>query len=229
MKLGLKCVEEKVGVMAKPATALQEWLLRHALDGSTATLPGNLQRAFDADDLSLLPVFVAHAWQEHLRSEVCRGLREATDAEQQRLEVAFHAQIGLGHGHDGDLALQLGRAVDRRLAGCHRFLHLSAQPMPDGLRWFQLEIRDSLAAPGGQLETVQVSAVASECQARAICEAIHEVLADRGFQASTDQGLFHLEAPQLGALVAILKRLALPESEAVMTLADQRQPCIERR
>ncbi|MCT0206926.1 hypothetical protein [Synechococcus sp. CS-1332] len=205
--------------MAAPATALQEWLLRHAPDGSPATLPSNILRAFDADDLSLLPVFVAHAWQEHLRSEVSRGLREASDAEQQRLEAVFHAQIGLGDEHDGDLALQLGRAVDRRLVACHRFLHLTAQPMPDGRRWFRLEISHSPVAPGGLPETVQMSAVESESQARAICESIHEVLATRGFQASAEQGLFHLEGPQLGALVAILKRLALPESEALMALA----------
>ena len=66
--------------MAESATALQEWLLRHAPDGSAATLPSNLQRAFDADDIRLLPVFVAHAWQEHLRSDECRGLKEANDA-----------------------------------------------------------------------------------------------------------------------------------------------------
>jgi hypothetical protein len=203
--------------MAAPATPLQEWLLRHATDGTPATLPGNLQRAFAADDLSLLPVFVAHGWQEHLRSEVSRGQREATDAEQQRLEAAFHAQIGLGEGHDGDLALQLGRAVDRRLEACHHVVHLTAQPMPDGRRWFRLQATASPDAPGGQLETVQVCRVESDSQALAICKAIHEVLSARG--TSVEQGLFHLEGPQLGALVAILRRLALPQPDAVMALA----------
>lgn len=211
-------VEKKVDDMAESATALQEWLLRHAPDGSAATLPSNLVRAFDADDITLLPVFVAHAWQEHLRSEACRGLREATEAEQRRLEAAFHAQIGLGDDHDGDLALLLGRAVDRRLLACHRFLHLTAQAMPDGRRWYRLEIKSSPQAPGGLSETVQVTAVESELQARAICEAVHEVLAALGFQTGTEQGLFHLEGPQLGALVAILKRLALPESKALLAL-----------
>jgi hypothetical protein len=203
--------------MAAPATPLQEWLLRHATDGTPATLPGNLQRAFAADDLSLLPVFVAHGWQEHLRSEACRGQREATDAEQQRLEAVFHAQIGLGEGHDGDLALQLGRAVDRRLDACHHVVHLTAQPMPDGRRWFRLQATASPAAPGGQLEAVQVCRVESDSQALAICEAIHEVLSARG--TSVEQGLFHLEGPQLGALVAILRRLALPQPDAVMAVA----------
>ncbi len=203
--------------MAAPATPLQEWLLRHATDGTPATLPGNLQRAFAADDLSLLPVFVAHGWQEHLRSEVSRGQREATDAEQQRLEAAFHAQIGLGEGHDGDLALQLGRAVDRRLEACHHVVHLTAQPMPDGRRWFRLQATASPDAPGGQLETVQVCRVESDSQALAICKAIHEVLSARG--TSVEQSLFHLEGPQLGALVAILRRLALPQPDAVMALA----------
>ncbi|MCP9931734.1 hypothetical protein KBY82_13185 [Cyanobium sp. AMD-g] len=203
--------------MAAPVTALQEWLLRHASDGTPETLPGNVQRAFDADEATLLPVFVAHAWQEHLHAEVCRGLREATDAEQQRLEAAFHAQIGLGDDHDGDLALQLGRAVDRRLSDCHHYVHLTAHPMPDGLRWFRLQITDSPAAPGGPEERIQVCGVESDSQARAICEAIHDVLAARG--ASVDQGLFHLEGPQLGALVAILKRLALPQPEAQMAMA----------
>lgn len=205
--------------MAESATALQEWLLRHAPDGSAASLPSNLQRAFDADDIRLLPVFVAHAWQEHLRSEECRGLKEANDAEQQRLEALFHAQIGLGDGHDGDLALQLGRAVERRLAAGHCYLQLTAQPMQDGLRWFRLEISHIPTAPGGLPETVQVGTVESESQAMAICEAIHEVLAARGFAVSAEQGLFHLQGPQLGALVAILKRLALPVSDSVMALA----------
>ncbi len=203
--------------MAAPATPLQEWLLRHATDGTPASLPGNLARAFEADDPTLLPVFVAHGWQEHLQAEACRGLREATAAEQQRLEAAFHAQIGLGEDHDGDLALQLGRAVDRRLAACHHFVHLMAQPMPDGLRWFRLQITAGPAVPGGQLETVQVCRVESDAQARAICEAIDGVLSSRG--TSVDQGLFHLEGPQLGALVAILRRLSLPQPEAAMALA----------
>jgi hypothetical protein len=203
--------------MAAPATPLQEWLLRHATDGTPATLPGNLQRAFEADDLSLVPVFVAHGWQEHLRSEELRALKEATDAEQQRLEAAFHAQIGLGEGHDGDLALQLGRAVERRLEACHHFVHLTAQPMPDGRHLFGLQTTASPVAPGGELQTVQVCRVESDSQARAICEAIHEVLSAHG--TSVEQGLFHLEGPQLGALVAILRRLALPQPEAVMALA----------
>jgi hypothetical protein len=202
--------------MAAPVTPLQEWLLHHATDGTPATLPGNVVRAFAADDLSLLPVFVAHGWQEHLRAEVRRGLREASDAEQQRLEADFHAQIGLGEGHDGDLALQLGRAVDRRLAACHHFVHLTAQAMPDGLRWFRLQTSESPAAPGGQLETVQVCRVESDSQARAISEAIHGVLSARG--TSVEQGLFHLDGPQLGALVAILRRLALPQPQAAMAL-----------
>jgi hypothetical protein len=203
--------------MAAPTTPLQEWFLRHATDGTPATLPGNLQRAFEADDLSLVPVFVAHGWQEHLRSEALRALKEATDAEQQRLEAAFHAQIGLGESHDGDLALQLGRAVERRLEARHHFVHLTAQPMPDGLSWFGLQTTASPVAPGGQLEAVQSCRVESESQARAICEAIHEVLSARG--TSVEQGLFHLEGPQLGALVAILRQLALPQPEAVMALA----------
>lgn len=51
--------------MAEPATALQDWLLLRSEDGSAAALPGNLSRAFQANDLTLLPVFVAHARQEH--------------------------------------------------------------------------------------------------------------------------------------------------------------------
>lgn len=212
--------------MAESTSALQEWLLRRAPDGSTATLPMNLSRAFEADDLSLLPVFVAHAWQEHLQAETSRGLREAAEAEQGLLEAAFHGKLGLDADGDGDLALELGRAVDRSLKACQCFLHLTAQPMPDGLRWFRLEIRDSSAGPSGSgseaagwKETVKVIAVDSRSQAQAIAEAVHEVLEARGFQASADQGLFHLEGPQLVALVAILKQLALPESEAGLALA----------
>jgi len=183
MKPGLMRVEKRVDGTLESATALQEWLLRHAPDGSAATLPSNLLQAFDADDISLLPVFVAHGWQEHLRSEACRGLREATDAEQQRLEAAFHAQMGLGDDHDGDLALLLGRAMDRRLVACHPFLPLTAQAMPDGRRWYRLEIKPSPNTPGGLSESVQLCAVESELQ------------------------------------VAILKRLALQETEASMALA----------
>lgn len=42
--------------------------------------------------------------------------------------------------------------------------------------------------------------------------------ADRGWQASAEPGLLRLEGPQLVALVAILKRLAVPESETLMEL-----------
>jgi len=135
------------------------------------------------------------------------------------MEAAFHAQLGLDAEDDGELALQLGRAVDRRLMACRCFLQLTAQPMPDGLRWFRLEIRDRPPGPGGLQETVQLVTVASDTQARAIREAIHEVLKARGFQAGGEQGLFRLEGPQLGSLVAILKRLALPEPEAVLAPA----------
>lgn len=208
--------------MAEPATALQDWLLLRAEDGSTATLPENLSRAFQANDVNLLPVFVAHAWQEHLRAEAEFGRRQASEARQQQHVAAFHAELGLDAQADGDLALQLGRAVDRGLSACRCELHLTAQPMPDGLRWFRLEIRDSSAGPGGPQETVQVLPVAGESQALAIRAAIHAVLEERGWQASAEPGLFHLEGPQLVALVAILKRLAVPESEAleaVMALA----------
>ncbi len=204
--------------MAESATALQDWLLLRAQDGSTATLPENLSRAFQANDFTLLPVFVAHAWQEHLRAEAERERREANEAEQQHREAAFHAELGLDAEADGDLALQLGRAVDCGLSACRCELHLTAQPMPDGLRWFRLEIRDSCAAPGSPQETVQVLPVAGESQALAIRAAIHAVLEARGWQASAEPGLFHLEGPQLVALVAILKRLAVPESEALMDL-----------
>jgi len=204
--------------MAESATALQDWLLLRAQDGSTATLPDNLSRAFQANDLNLLPVFVAHAWQEHLLAEADRGRRQATEAQQQDRVAAFHAQLGLDAQADGDLALQLGRAVDRGLSACRCELHLTAQSMPDGLRWFRLEIRDSPAGPGGHQETVQVLPVAGESQALAIRAAIHAVLEQRGCQASAEPGLFHLEGPQLAALVAILKRLAVPESEALMDL-----------
>ncbi len=204
--------------MAESATALQNWLLLKAEDGSTATLPDNLSRAFHANDLSLLPVFVAHAWQEHLRAEADRGRREASAAQQQVREAAFHTQLGLDAEADGDLALQLGRAVDRGLRACRCELHLTAQLMPDGLRWFRLEIRDSAGAPGGPQETVHVLPVAGASQALAIRAAIHAVLEARGWQASAEPGLFHLEGPQLAALVAILKRLALPESGAPMDL-----------
>ncbi|MCP9838556.1 hypothetical protein KBY84_13725 [Cyanobium sp. N.Huapi 1H5] len=204
--------------MAESATALQDWLLLKAEDGSTATLPDNLSRAFQANDLSLLPVFVAHAWQEHLRAEADRVRREAAEAQQQDRAAAFNAQLGLDAQADGDLALQLGREVDRGLRGCRCELHLTAQPMPDGLRWFRLEIRDGSAAPGGPQETVQVLPVAGESQALAIRAAIHAVLEARGWQASAEPGLFHLEGPQLVALVAILKRLAVPASEDLMDL-----------
>jgi hypothetical protein len=208
--------------MAESATALQDWLLQRSQDGSTATLPENLSRAFQANDVTLLPVFVAHDWQEHLRAEAERDRREATEARQQHRAAAFHAQLGLDAQADGDLALQLGRAVDRGLSACRCALHLTAQSMPDGLRWFRLEIRDSSACPGGSLETVQVLPVAGESQALAIRAAIHAVLEERGWQAGAEPGLFHLEGPQLVALVAILRRLAVPEPEAleaVMALA----------
>lgn len=204
--------------MAESATALQDWLLLRAEDGSAATLPDNLSRAFQANDLSLLPVFVAHAWQEHLQAEADRGRREASEAQQQDREAAFHAQLGLDGQADGDLGLQLGRAVDRGLRACRCELHLTALSMPDGLRWFRLEIRDSSVGPAGAQETVQVLPVAGESQALAIRAAIHAVLEARGWQASAEPGLFHLEPPQLVALVAILKRLAVPESEALMDL-----------
>ncbi len=204
--------------MAEPATALQDWLLLRAEDGSPATLPENLSRAFQSNDFNLLPVFVAHAWQEHLRAESDRGRREETEAEQQRRQAAFHAALGLEAQADGELALQLGRAVDRGLNACRCELHLTAQPMPDGLRWFRLEIRDSPAGIGGAQETVQVLPVAGESQALAIRAAIHAVLEARGWQASAEPGLFHLAGPQLVALVAILKRLAVPEPGALMDL-----------
>jgi hypothetical protein len=205
--------------MAEPTTALQDWLLLRAEDGSTATLPDNLSRAFQANDLSLLPVFVAHAWQAHLQAEADRGRREASEAQQQDREAAFHAELGLDGQADGDLALQLGRAVDRGLRASRCQLHLTARSMPDGLRWFRLEIRDSSVGPAGAQETVLVLPVAGESQALAIRTAIHAVLEARGWQASAEPGLFHLEGPQLGALVAILNRLAVPEPEALMALA----------
>jgi hypothetical protein len=211
--------------MTATASDFQTWLLLQAPDGSAPTLPKNLVRGFEADDPRLLPVFVAHAWQEHLRSEQSRGLREAAEAEQQRLEADFHARLGLDSEGDGALGLELGRAVDRRLLACRTFLHLTAQPMPDGRRWFRLEIRESATAPDGSgsptagwLETVQVIAVESRCQAEAINEAVLEVLAAHGFHASIDQGLFHLDGPQLVALVAILRQLALPEGEAAVAM-----------
>jgi hypothetical protein len=204
--------------MAEPATALQEWLLLRAQDGSTATLPENLSRAFQANDLNLLPVFVAHDWHEHLRAEEDRGRRQAIEAQQQHRKDAFHAELGLDAQADGDLALQLGRAVDRGLSAGRCELHLTAQPMPDGLRWFRLEIRDSAFGPGGSRETVEVLPVAGASQALAIRAAIHAVLEERGWQASAEPGLFHLEGPQLGAVVAILRRLAVQDSEALEAL-----------
>lgn len=60
--------------------------------------------------------------------------------------------------------------------------------------------------------------VAGESQALTIRAAIHAVLEERGWQASAEPGLFHLQGPQLAALVAILKRLAVPESEALTDL-----------
>lgn len=205
--------------MDEAATPLQDWLLLRAEDGSTATLPENLSRAFQSNEISLLPVFVAHAWQEHLRAEADRGRREATEAQQQGREAAFHAELGLDGQADGDLALQLGQAVDRAIRACRCQLHLTAQSMPDGLRWFRLEIRDSGVGPAGALETIQVLPVAGESQALAIRAAIHAVLESRGWQASAEPGLFHLEPPQLVALVAIMKRLAVPEPETLMALA----------
>jgi hypothetical protein len=207
-----------VEAMAESATDLREWLLLRAQDGSTATLPENLSRAFQADDPNLLPVFVAHGWQEHLLAEAERGRREVTEKQQQHRMAAFHAELGLDAQADGDLALQLGREVDRGLTACRCALHLTAQPMPDGRRWFRLEIRNSPAGPDGHEETVQVLPVAGESQALAIRAAIHAVLEARGWQASAEPGLFHLEGPQLAALVAILKRLAVPESEALVAL-----------
>ncbi len=223
MKLALMHVEEPA--MAPSISAFQEWLLLRAPDGRAETLPGNLTRAFEADDVRLLPVFVAHAWQEHLQSERCREQREAAEAEQRRLEAAFHARLGLDAEGDRELALELGRAVDRRLQASRCFLRLSALPMPDGRRWLRLEIGDSPDRPvaAGSVaeewqETVQVIAVASRSQAEAIAEGLREVLSARGFQASADQGLFHLDGPQLVALVAILRQLALPESEVVVAM-----------
>jgi hypothetical protein len=211
--------------MTPAISAFQQWLLLRAPDGTAATLPGNLTRAFEADDVRLLPVFVAHAWQEHLQSELHREHREAAEAEQRRLEAAFHARLGLHVEGDRELALELGRAVDCRLLASRCFLHLSALPMPDGRRWLRLEIGDSTDLPvaasrvaEGWRETVQVIAVASRCQAEAITEGLREVLSARGFQASADQGLFHLEGPQLVALVAILRQLALPESEVAAAM-----------
>jgi hypothetical protein len=212
--------------MAALASPFQEWLLLRAPDGSPATLPGNLSRAFEADDIRLLPVFAAHAWKEHLQSERSRGLREAAEAEQHRQEVAFLARLGLDAERDGDLALELGQVVDRRLMACRRFLHLSAQPMPDGLHWVRLEIRDSEDRAHGSgseatrgLETLQVIAFDSLCQAEAVSGAIGEVFAARGFQARDIQGLFQLEGPQLATLLAILKQLALPAQEEIPAMA----------
>jgi hypothetical protein len=190
------------------------------------SLPGNLLRAFEANDPTLVPVFVAHAWKERLQAEQSRSRREAAEAEQQRLEAAFHGALGLDADADGDLALEFGRTVDRSLKACLCFLHLKAQPMPDGRSWFRLEMADGPpdsgeggTEAGGWMDTVQVIAVASRCQAQAITEAVHEVLEARGCHARDDQGLFHLEGPQLASLVAIMKRLALPQTEAARTLA----------
>ncbi len=212
--------------MAESVSAFQQWLLRRSPDGNPAALAANLLRAFEADNPSLAPVFVVHAWQEHLISEASREAREAAEAQHQLLEAAFHGRLGLDSDADGGLALELGRAVDRSLEACHCFLHLTAQPMPDGLSWFRLEIRDS-AGPSCMsgngdaplIETVKVIVVDSHSQAQAIIQAIHTVLEARGFQASSEQGLFHLQGPQLVALVAILKQLALRDTQASQALA----------
>jgi hypothetical protein len=208
--------------MHAQASAFQEWLLLRAPDGSPATLPGNLSRAFETDDIRLLPVFAAHAWQEHLQCERSRGLREAAEAEQHQQQQVFLARLGLDSASDGDLALALGRAADRHLMAGRRFLCLSAQPMPDGRHWVRLQIRDSADDPEGsrggtnlRLETLQVIAVESLCRAEAISRAVCEVLTARGFQADEEPGLFQLQGPQLGALVGILKQLALPAHEAL--------------
>ncbi|MEA5392412.1 hypothetical protein VB738_14205 [Cyanobium gracile UHCC 0139] len=204
--------------MADSATALQDWLLLMAEDGSPATLPANLTRAFQASDPAVLPVFVAHAWEQHLRAEADRGRQEACEVQRQHCEAAFHAELGLDAQADADLALQLGRAVDRGLSACRCELLLTAQLMPDGQRRFRLELGDSSAGTGRSQETVQVLSVAGESLALAIRAAIHAVLDSRGCQVSATPGLFHLEAPQLVSLVAILKRLAVPESKALMDL-----------
>ncbi len=212
--------------MAEPASDFQEWLLSRSQHGTPAGLAANLLRAFEADNPILAPVFVAHAWQEHLVSEASREARESAEAQQQVLEEAFHGRLGLDADADGGLALELGRAVDRSLEACHCFLHLTAQPMPDGLSWFRLEIRDSAAPSSGPgngdaplIETVKVIVVDSHSQAQAIIQAIHTVLEARGFQARAELGLFHLQGPQLVALVAILKQLALRDTEASMALS----------
>jgi hypothetical protein len=117
--------------------------------------------------------------------------------------------------------------VDRSLKACHCFLHLTALPMPDGLSWFRLETRDSASTPcssgngdASLIETVKVIAVDSHSQARAIIQATHAVLEARGFQASAEQGLFHLQGPQLVALVAILKQVARRDVQAPQALAN---------
>ena len=53
---------------------------------------------------------------------------------------------------------------------------------------------------------------------RGLAEAVHGVLKARGLQSGADRGLFQLEGPQLGALVAILKRLALAEADAALAM-----------
>jgi hypothetical protein len=208
--------------MVASMSAFQSWLLERATGGSADTLPRNLQAAFKADDPVRLPVFVAHDWRQHLKAEAASSQLLVAQAVQDRLEADFHSGLGLNASGDTALALELGRALDRSLKACQVFLHLTARPMPDGRSWFRLEIRDSAAAPfgsgseaSGWQESVKVIGLDCVEQAHAITEAIHTVLEARGFQASTEQGLFHLEGPQLVALVAILNRLATATPEAL--------------
>ncbi|KEF41622.1 MAG: hypothetical protein ER33_10120 [Cyanobium sp. CACIAM 14] len=210
-------------VMAAAVSAFQEWLLHRVPEGSAATLPENLRRAFEADDPRLAPVFVAHDWQAHLDAELSRRLREAAEAERQRQELLFRRRLGLDAEADGNLALALDRAVEGALKDCHCVLELIAEPMPDGQqadgeRWFRLEIGSgeahrlvSASGRGAGEQTLEWIPVASRCQAEAISEAIQAVLSARGFQPGDDQGRFQLEGPQLGALVATLKRQGRPE------------------